>query len=165
MDDASLSHSIDKANIIFSDLMVTVNIFDKTRCCEKRHYVKGNKLTVHIPFKNQDACLTEIALKMKRILHIAKLNYHPMKDLDIYKDFGLKKHLQPSTTESKIMFLVGEGHNIQDISKIMNRSELTVGNHCRSITKKMGGVNRVEFYKCALMMANFASKERLLLCL
>lgn len=82
-----------------------------------------------------------------------------------YKRTGLKQFMQLSSTESKVMLMIGQGYDTVNISRMLGRSEKTVNTHCRNAIRKMGMINRVEFYKYASFIAKTGNKRGSTLCL
>lgn len=160
--------SLQAADIIFRDDMVTIRVTNKRRIrgdsdLEKRN---GERLTLHIPFITKNDSIQDVSIKIGKILAIAKADYN----LILNKEeacwgFGLKQYAQLSDTERDIMILIGRGYNYSDISRILNRSQKTISTHYRNASRKMGTVNRADFYRYASFIANCGQDERNTLCL
>lgn len=158
------------ADIIFRDDMVTVRIINKRRirpCAGSESVRKGpERITVHIPFLTKNHTIQDISMKIGKILAIARADYNLILNKDeAYWNLGLKKYSQLSDTENDVMILIGRGYNNSDISKILNRSRKTISTHYRNASRKMGAVNRAEFYRYASFIANCGQDERNTLCL
>ncbi len=125
----------------------------------------GNNMTLHIPFTCHDDNLQEIMGKIKKLLLIASMDPAGIATREKYKSIGLKDFMQLSMTESKVMLLIGKGHDTEYISRMLNRSEKTISTHCRNASRKLGMINRVEFYRCASFIANSGSKDWSVICL
>ncbi|KKF37893.1 hypothetical protein SY86_17190 [Erwinia tracheiphila] len=154
----------DMENIIVRDAMISINLRRNKR------YWKNDTNTecltaIHIPFICRQNAVPEIIAKLKKILIIASMGYSSLSCPEYYEMIGLKKFKQLSLTECKILLLVGKGYNIGYISRVLNRSEKTISNHCRNSIRKLGMLNRIEFYKYASFIARCNYKERGILCL
>lgn len=153
-----------EAHIIFRGCLASVRLKKKERTWPSDMYANSNMI-LHIPFSCHDDNLQGIMGKIKKLLLIASMDYSGVTTREKYKSIGLKDFMQLSTTESKVMQLIGEGHNTEFISKMLNRSEKTINTHCRNASRKLGMVNRVEFYRCASFIANSGSKDWSIICL
>ncbi|WNN47927.1 LuxR C-terminal-related transcriptional regulator [Siccibacter colletis] len=151
-------------DIIFRDFMVTINIKDykngRNACTAPER-----DRTIHIPFICKAQEMSEIEEKIRKIILIASNGYNTRTRTDIYKAAGLKRYLQLSATENVIMVLTGQGNDTSEISRLLHRSERTVGAHCRNAIKKMGMENRLEFYKYAAYIAKYGRSDEITLCL
>lgn len=162
---SSEENGIEVANVIFRDSIVSVNVFkDKNVMLQYKNMGEGNRITVHIPSSWRKGNITDIESKIEKVLFIAQAGYDSLIKKDIYKRIDVNEYLQLSVMESKIILLVGKGHHTSEISKILDRSEKTIGTHCRNASRKMGMENRVEFYKYAKFIANCSSNEINTLC-
>ncbi|MCX8958685.1 helix-turn-helix domain-containing protein [Erwinia psidii] len=157
-DDGSLK------NIIFRDSMVTINLQRKNKRW-KNDPDSECRAIIHIPFVCRQSKLSDVMVKMEKVLLIASMDYSSFLTPDNYRMMGLKKFKQLSLTECKILLLIGKGYNVGYISRILNRSEKTISNHCRNSIRKLGMLNRVDFYKYACFIAHCGNKERNTLCL
>ncbi len=151
-------------NIIIRDSMVSIQMNKECRRWRSENN-KLNRTTIHIPFGCRQNNLSEIMGKLEKILLIASMDYSSFSSPENHKTIGLKKFMQLSLTECKILLLIGKGHNIGNISRILNRSEKTINTHCRNSIRKLGMLNRVEFYKYASFIAHCGNKDRSTLCL
>jgi len=158
--------AVAEADIVFRDIMISIS-FNNNRC--GRFAGKGraeNSLpTLHIPFTCRGDNLQQITGKIKKILLIASNNALYATSRESCKIAGLKKFMQLSSTESKVMLMVGQGYDTGNISRMLGRSEKTVNTHCRNAIRKMGMLNRVEFYKYASYIARSGGKKGNTLCL
>lgn len=158
----------DIADVIFRDDMVTIRIFNKR--CIRGGYDTGREaaegITIHVPFLTRNQTLEDIAMKIAKIMSIARADCRELFNREeAYWNFGLKKYAQLSDTENNVMILIGRGYNSADISKILNRSPKTISTHYRNACRKMGAANRAEFYRYASFIANCRRDERNTLCL
>ncbi|WP_244153192.1 helix-turn-helix transcriptional regulator [Kosakonia oryziphila] len=159
------------ANIIFYDDVVTVNVLNKKQISSNgdpwsRGYRKMEKITLHVPFLAKNQTITDISMKIGKILAIANADYHVhLNKKDAYWNFGLKKYAQLSDAENDVMLLIGLGYNSDDISRMLNRSRKTICTHYRNASRKMGASNQVEFYRYASFIARCECNERNTLCL
>ncbi|WP_024549348.1 helix-turn-helix domain-containing protein [Siccibacter turicensis] len=151
-------------DVIFRDFMVTVNIKHGTDCRNSNSLAETSR-TIHIPFICKSHSMDDIILRIRKVLLIASIGYGASTRTDIFKAAGLKRYLQLSVTENNIMMLTGKGHDASDISRLLHRSERTIGVHCRNAIKKMGMENRLEFYKYATWLARFGNSDEITLCL
>lgn len=156
--------ALNEANIIFRGYLASIRLKKKERTWPSDMYANSN-MTLHVPFSCHDDNLQEIMGKIKKILLIASMDHSAITTREKYKSIGLKDFMQLSTTESKVMQLIGEGHNTEFISKMLNRSEKTINTHCRNASRKLGMVNRVEFYRCASFIANSGNEDWSVICL
>lgn len=168
-DDVSLNFTLSKRDIslpdiIFREFMVTINIKHEPGT-RKNHSLAEISRTIHIPFICRSHNMDDIILRIRKILLIASMGYGASTRTDIFKAAGLKRYLQLSATENNIMLLTGKGHDASDISRLLHRSERTIGVHCRNAIKKMGMENRLEFYKYATWLARFGNSDEITLCL
>ncbi|HEI6926509.1 TPA: LuxR family transcriptional regulator [Yersinia enterocolitica] len=158
--------SIHLANVIFKDFMVIVNIYQESgfiaKCTSSGH---TPMMTVNIPFNSSQLDIYDIISKIKKILAIARLSHCNMMNSDIFRRLGLKNYIQLSITESRVVELTGQGYTITDISNILERSEKTVLTHRRNAIRKLGVLNRVEFYNYASHMKNYSNKEAVFICI
>lgn len=162
--------SKESANIIFYDDHVTINVLNKRRIrsSSERHSESksSNKLTLHVPFLARSQTLSDISMKIGKILAIANSDPHVhLNTKDAYWSFGLKKYAQLSDAENDVMILIGKGYNSGDISRILNRSQKTISTHYRNASRKMGASNQAEFYRYASFVARCRRNERNTLCL
>ncbi|URQ60449.1 helix-turn-helix transcriptional regulator [Pantoea alhagi] len=158
----------DIADIIFRDDMVTIRIFNQRSICASHGLGRKEDegMTIHVPFITKNLTLDEISIKIGKILSIARADYNLLVNREeTYWNFGLKKYAQLSDTENDVMILVGRGYDSTDISRILNRSRKTISTHYRNASRKMGAVNRAEFYRYASFIANCRRDERNTLCL
>lgn len=155
-----------KANVIFKDFMVIVNIYQESSLVIK-NASNNNKpmMTVNIPFNSTQLDIYDIVSKIKKIINIARLSHFNMMNSDTFRRLGLKSYIQLSITESRVFELTGQGHSITDISNILERSEKTILTHRRNAIRKLGVLNRLEFYNYALHMQNYSNKEAVFICI
>lgn len=156
---------IHRVNMIFKDFMVIVNIYQDTGFIAKCTSSNKPMMTVNIPFNSSQLDIYDIISKIKKILLIARLNHCNMMNSDIFRRLGLKNYIQLSFTESRVVELTGQGHTITDISRILERSEKTVLTHRRNAIRKLGVLNRLEFYNYATHMKNYSNKEAVFICI
>ena len=152
--------------MIFKDFMVIVNIYQESgfiaKCTSSNH---TPMMTVNIPFNSSQLDIYDIISKIKKILTIARLSHCNMMNSDIFRQLGLKNYIQLSITESRVVELTGQGYTITDISNILERSEKTVLTHRRNAIRKLGVLNRLEFYNYASHMKNYSNKEAVFICI
>ena len=162
---ASGSHAAsNEVHVVFREYLASVRLKKKERTWPSDMCANGNMI-LHIPFSCHDDNLQEIMGKIKKLLLIASMDHSGISSRERYKNIGLKDFMQLSTTESKVMQLIGEGYNTEFISKMLNRSEKTINTHCRNASRKLGMGNRFEFYRCASFIASSGSKDWSILCL
>ncbi|WP_380182317.1 helix-turn-helix transcriptional regulator [Kalamiella sp. sgz302252] len=155
-----------EADIIFRDIIIT--IFCKKESSDPfRGKNKADKqvTALHIPFICRGDNLPQITGKIKKILMIANMNAASLTSREGYKINGLKEFMQLSSTESKVMLMIGQGYDAEAISRILGRSEKTVHTHCRNAIRKMGMLNRMDFYRYASFIARSEGKKGNTLCL
>jgi len=159
------------ANIIFYDFSVTINILNKKEVHSygeswSRESRKMEKITLHIPFLARNQMLSDISMKIGKVLAIAKADYHAcLNRQDTCWNFGIKKYAQLSDAENDVMLLIGRGYNSGDISRMLNRSRKTISTHYRNACRKIGVSNQAEFYRYASFIARREGNERNTLCL
>lgn len=159
------------ANIIFYDVIVTINVFNRKKIrsnsdCRLKDTREPEKLTLHVPFLARNQTLNDVSMKIGKILAIATADYHVhFNKKDAYWSFGLKKYAQLSDAETDVMLLIGRGYNSGDISRMLNRSRNTISTHYRNASRKMGASNQAEFYRYASFVARCGCNERNTLCL
>lgn len=168
-DDVSLRFSLlprdtPMPDVIFRDFMVTIHIRHDIGSRTSKGQADISR-TLHIPFICRTHNINDIILRIRKILLIASIGDEASTRTDIFKAAGLKRYLQLSATENNIMLLTGKGHDASDISRLLHRSERTIGVHCRNAIKKMGMENRLEFYKYATWLARFGNSDEITLCL
>lgn len=155
---------IEPTNIIFRDSSISINLFkENTEPCESEKI--QHKSTIHIPFVCKKRNLADISWMIRKILLIANVSSDAFSNGDFYQLTGLKKHDQLSLTETKIMLLIGRGHNFSIISRKLHRSKKTISVHCRNASRKMGLENKVDFYNYAKFISTCRRNERRTLCL
>ncbi len=160
--------NIDVANVVFRRDMVTINIFNDKLNPENRTpgARRREKITLHVPFLSKGYTMSDISIRIKKILSIASVEYSALRTKeDAYCSLGLKKYAQLSETEYDVMLLIGRGYSSEDISKILNRSRKTISTHYRNASRKMGMANRAEFYRYASFVAKCGRDERNTFCL
>lgn len=158
------SSDSNEKNIIFRDMMVSVHLKKENRRW-KSDNISPCKEIYHIPFGCRQNSLSEIMGKLEKILLIAHMDYSSFIRPENHKSIGLKDFRQLSLTECKVLLLIGKGYNIGHISRMLNRSEKTINTHYRNTIRKLGMLNRAEFYKYASFIAHGASKDCNTLCL
>lgn len=162
--DDFLEEDSNMQNIIIRDSMISINLKRKNRRWKNDFSTECQK-TIHIPFICRQNSLSDIMAKLQKILLIATMDYSSFISPEKQEMIGLKKFKQLSLTGCKILLLIGKGYNVGYISRMLNRSEKTISNHCRNSIRKLGVLNRVEFYKYAHFIALCGNKERSTLCL
>lgn len=156
------------ANIIFCSDWVTLNLYSSpgTRRLDTVWSEGAIRLTAHAPFLNKHDTLKDISAKIWKILKIINTTKDNLNIANLTEwPRGIKKHQQLSSAESEILILVGRGLSHDAISKIVNRSRKTVGTHYRNASRKLGLINRAEFYRYAAFIAQQIREERNTLCL
>ncbi len=88
-----------------------------------------------------------------------------MTSKDIIKFLGLKDNIQLSVTESRLVKLISNGYSINDISTMLNRSEKTILSYRRSAIKKLGVLNKLEFYNYASNMKGYGNNDAIFICI
>jgi len=151
-------------NIVFRDMMVSIFLHKKEKLWY-RHEGEGKTVVLHIPFICRNENLPAITGKIRKILTISETECTQFSRQRNYRSIGLKDFMQLSATENKIIFLIGKGYRPECISRMLNRSEKTINTHCRNAIRKLGMINRVEFYKYASFVASCTNKEWNTLCL
>ncbi|CNH99673.1 helix-turn-helix transcriptional regulator [Yersinia pekkanenii] len=158
--------AVHKANIIFKDFMVIVNIYqDNGVITNSTSSSNKPMMTINIPFNSNKLDIYNIISKIKKILVIAHLSHCSIMNSDISRRLGLNNYVQLSLTESKIVELTGQGYSTVDISKILERSEKTILTHRRNAIRKLGVLNRLDFYNYATNMSNYSNKETVFICI
>lgn len=153
-----------KHNVIFEDFMVIVNIYkDGFFSDESINEFDKPMLTVNIPFNSDRLDINEIVSKINKIIKLARLNGCDMTSKEIIDFLELEDNLQLSVTESSLVKLTSQGYSINDISVMLNRSEKTILNYRRSVIKKLGILNKLEFYNYSSNMKNYGSKDAILI--
>lgn len=161
------ARSLSRADIIFRDNRVTVRVARNRRAGKNTGGTKRReRLTLHIPFMTKRDAVQDIALKIGKILAIAKADCRQILDREAAcGHFGLKKYAQLSATEQDVMILIGLGYTPADISRILNRSQKTISTHSRNASRKMGASSRAAFWRYASFIASCGHDERHTLCL
>lgn len=158
--------NVDRGTIIFRESLVSIHLGDKEKGLSLlKDTKKPSSMTIHIPFLGRNSSLTELSIRLKKILMIAEMDLTYFMSCDMPKAVGIKKHLQLSLTEEKIMLLIGKGYDSANISKILSRSEKTINTHFRHAARKLGFINRADFYKYASFLAHSESRGIKTLCL
>lgn len=153
-----------EADIVFRDIMISV-FFYKRETISGKGQAEYRQPALHIPFICRGDNIPQITGKIKKIMLIASNNAANFTSRENYKITGLKEFMQLSSTESKVMLMVGQGYDTENISRMLGRSKKTVSTHCRNAIRKMGMLNRVEFYKYASFVAKSGNKKGNTLCL
>lgn len=151
-------------DIIFRDFMVTINMISRRGYRNAQAWQERGQV-IHIPFSCRGLTIEEIAMKVRKIFLVASAGYGAATHTDFYKSAGLKRYSQLSVTENNIMLLTGQGNDTSEISRLLHRSERTIGTHCRNAIKKMGMENRLEFYKYASCLAKYGEGNGITLCM
>ncbi|MGQ8776509.1 helix-turn-helix transcriptional regulator [Serratia sp. NA_112.1] len=148
----------DEPNLIFTDSGVNVNIFEKEK--NKNESVSSPpQATIHIKFNADSLFLEEIAALISRIINLSKMNYKQLVKNELFRKMMGRNKNQLSAKESYVLMLIGQGHNINYIAKILNCSKSTIYSHRRNAIKKMGIINRLQFYKYTLLLREFYYRE------
>lgn len=153
-----------EADIVFRDIMISV-FFYKRETIAGKGQAEPHLSALHIPFICRGDNIPQIIGKIRKIMLIATTNAASFASRENYKLTGLKDFMQLSSTESKVMLMVGQGYDTENISRMLGRSKKTVSTHCRNAIRKMGMLNRVEFYKYASFVAKYGNKKGNTLCL
>lgn len=154
----------DVINITLRDSSISINLFEQTKKVEDLN-PNNKKSTIHIPFVCKNRKITDIKWIIEKALFIASLDKHEFINDDFYRITGLKKHEQLSLTETKIMLLIGNGNNVNFISRQLRRSEKTITVHYRNASRKMKLNNKAEFYNYAKFIVSCQRNERKTVCL
>jgi len=155
-----------EADIIFRDIIITIFCKKGSNDISQRKKQAEKQVTaLHVPFICRGDNLPQITGKIKKILVIANMNAASFTSREGYKITGLKEFMQLSSTESKVMLMIGQGYDAESISRMLGRSEKTVNTHCRNAIRKMGMLNRVDFYRYASFIARNEGKKGNTLCL
>lgn len=163
---ASNRAAAEEADIVFRDIMISVfSDKNKREKSSRKIRAENSSSALHIPFICRGDNLPQITGKIRKILMIAGSNSLGFSSRENYKITGLKGFMQLSSTESKVMLMIGQGYDTGNISKMLGRSEKTVNTHCRNAIRKMGMINRVEFYKYASFIAKTGNRKGSTLCL
>ncbi|MFP2516982.1 helix-turn-helix transcriptional regulator [Buttiauxella agrestis] len=148
-------------NIIFQDYVVSIRLkFNLIESIKPQHFC-----AVHVPFFIHSVNENDVLNKLRKILLISCMTYDDFVSDGIYKITGIHRHVQLSVSETTILNLAGKGNNIEDISNILNRSERTIGTHCRNAINKMGLKNKVRFFQYAYYVSNFDLEDAITVCL
>lgn len=149
-DDSTPSH------IVFRDFMIVINLKSKI----------GNHtnpdLSIYIPFSYQLHNIEELTNQIRKAIVIASMTRNDFLKENIYKDIGIKRHSQLSAAELAIVYLIGEGSDMNEISKILRRSERTVNTHCRNAMHKMAMKSRAELYRYASQLAHVRPEDEVM---
>lgn len=154
----------DVINITLRDSSISINLFEQTKKVEDLN-PNNKKSTIHIPFVCKNRKITDIKWIIEKAFFIASLDKHEFINDDFYRITGLKKHEQLSLTETKIMLLIGNGNNVNFISRQLRRSEKTITVHYRNASRKMKLNNKAEFYNYAKFIVSCQRNERKTVCL
>lgn len=155
-----------KANVIFEDFMVIVNIYqDNGLLDQETHDTDKPMLTINIPFNSDNLDTDYIFNKINKIIKVAKLDCCNMTGKDIIRLLGLNDNMQLSVTESQLVKLTSNGYSINDISTMLNRSEKTILSYRRSAIKKLGILNKLEFYNYASNMKGYGNNDAIFICI
>ncbi|ARB86393.2 MULTISPECIES: helix-turn-helix transcriptional regulator [Yersinia] len=155
-----------KANVIFEDFMVIVNIYqDNGFLDQETNDADKPILTINIPFNSDKLDIDDIVNKINKIIKVAKLDCCNMTSKDIIRFLGLKDNMQLSVTESRLVKLTSNGYSINDISTMLNRSEKTILSYRRSAIKKLGILNKLEFYNYASNMKDYGNNDAIFICI
>ncbi|RRZ91667.1 helix-turn-helix transcriptional regulator [Erwinia sp. 198] len=153
-----------EADIVFRDIMISIFFYTRETISGKGQ-TEYYQTALHIPFICRGDNIPQITGKIRKIMLIASTNAANFTSRENYKITGLKEFMQLSSTESKVMLMVGQGYDTENISRMLGRSKKTVSTHCRNAIRKMGMLNRVEFYKYASFVAKAGNKKGNTLCL
>ncbi|MGE4802223.1 LuxR C-terminal-related transcriptional regulator [Yersinia hibernica] len=155
-----------KVNVIFEDFMVIVNIYqDHGVAGQDTNDLDKSMLTINIPFNSDRLDIDDIVYKINKIIKVANLDCCNMTSKDIIKFLGLKDNIQLSVTESRLVKLTSNGYSINDISTMLNRSEKTILSYRRSAIKKLGVLNKLEFYNYASNMKGYGNNDAIFICI
>jgi DNA-binding CsgD family transcriptional regulator len=150
--------------ILFTDMMVFINFFQKSEATLPPFFTL-KKVVINISFNAYHLDMIDVVSKLKKIMNISQLNYHEVSGRDFYQLVKLKKHLQLSIAENKVVNLIGQGSNTVDISKRLSCSRKTISAHQRSVIRKLGMKNKVELYKYISAINEYCHSEPMFLCL
>ena len=154
----------EKANIIFTEQIVIVNIFDQKKIeeyCDDRQ----PHATIHITFNTNGLFREEVSALVSKIINLSRMTYAQLFRDEFFRKMMARNHAQLSVTESRVVMLMGQGYDTFNISKILNCSQKTVYTHRRNAIRKLGMLNRLQFYKYTLLLKEFSYRENIFLCL
>ncbi|CNG96724.1 putative luxR-family regulatory protein [Yersinia aldovae] len=156
--------AVKNVNVIFKDHMVFVNLFKNDYTLSEN--TNNNPIvTLNILFNSSKLDIHSIVYTIGKIFNVAKLKYDKMIKTNVFKCLGLKNHSQLSSTEVKVVELTVEGNDIIEISRIMDRSEKTILTHRRNAIRKLGILNRLEFYNYISYIRDCSNKETIFICI
>jgi len=155
-----------KENILFKDSMAIVNIYmESSESINDPSGSNNPMLTINIPFNSSRLDIYDVMSKIKKVLTISRLSCKSAFNKELFRRLRLSDYIQLSSIESEIVSLTGKGHDIGHISKVLGRSEKTILTHRRNAIRKLGVLNRLEFYNYASdMQNNNSSKEAIFIC-
>ncbi len=152
---ASQPPSSEHVSIIFRDDVVTIHLPADGGCALGMTHLAAPS-TWHIPLLSRNCPLDDIAIKIKKILYLARNEdgQFPIENLQKYR-----RYTQLSETEYQVMLLIGKGLDRQRISRVLNRSQKTISTHYRNVSRKMGATNRAELYRYALFISRCGGEQ------
>ncbi|CNL34466.1 putative luxR-family regulatory protein [Yersinia aldovae] len=156
---------VKNVNVIFKDHMVFVNFFKNEYAISDNTNNNNPVVTLNIPFNSSKLDIYSIVYTIGKIFNVAKLKYNKMIKINVFKCLGLKNHSQLSITEVKVVELTVEGNDIVEISRILGRSEKTILTHRRNAIRKLGILNRLEFYNYISYIRGCSNKETIFICI
>ncbi|WON77469.1 helix-turn-helix transcriptional regulator [Serratia sp. UGAL515B_01] len=152
------------SNIIFTEQTAIINIFDHEKM-EDKDKVATPITTIHIILNTSWLFAEEASAVVTKIITLAKLNYKQLLQNEFYRKMLARNSSQLSTTESRVVMLISQGYDIPKISQTLNCSAKTIYTHRRNAIKKLGMVNRLEFYKYIMLIKDFYCRENIFLSL
>ncbi|ANS44544.1 helix-turn-helix transcriptional regulator [Serratia inhibens] len=162
IDEECKSNISEHSNVIFTDLGANVNIFENNPK-EGEDTYPYPQATIHITFHADGLFLEEISALISRVISLSKMNYKQLVRSEYFRKMMSRNNTQLSTKENHVLMLMGQGHNTNYISKILNCSQSTIYSHRRNAIKKLGMINRLQFYKYTLLLKDFCYRENFFL--
>lgn len=162
-EDAKLNFA-EKTNILFTDQVAVINIFKHQRS-NKNDGIFHPEVSLHVIFNTRNMLLEEISTLISKCFRLSKMDYDQLIRNEYFRKTMSRNDAQLSNKESLIIQLMGQGYDTTNISKTLNCSLSTIYTHRRNATRKLGMINRLQFYKYTLLLKEFCCRKNIFLCL
>ncbi len=159
--DKGLATALPPPNLIFLENMAIINVYDK----EAKQGAELPYTRVYITFNTSSLLQEEVSGLVGKIIKFSSMDYKQLlRDYHFCKIMS-RNNAHLSSKESRILALMGQGHDTEKISRILNCSQGNIYTHRRNLIKKLGIINRLDLYKYVLTLKNFCLQDNIFLSL
>lgn len=148
-------------NIIFTDKIALVNIFNN----DDQDPERQPHTTIHINFNICGLFHEDISSLISKIINLSRMTSSQLNRDDFFRKLMARNNANLSATESRLVMLMGQGHDTTNLSQLLNCSIKTVYTHRRNAIRKLGMINRVQFYSYLVLLKKFSCSDNIFLSL